>query len=303
MCNCFPVPVSQQFPWFRRTMLPGYGFSPFPDFQPHLQAFGCRGDSSSMWIPGSGESQTLSEGQKDRPLLHSCHHKHVAVCQQETLAFIELQPAVMPKLNGLSTTRPGVIEDSRCTAHSLTLNGFKHSLNELNDRQNCCQRTYSEHQTHLSFNSHMDTDSELICRDDGEAPCSEQTDKSDKPRAVTTVCRPLHAALSLPLSFPLSSLYTNRDSWDSQLLSSPEGPGCQSPEPCPPQRRTSQGSIKEKSIRKLLFEMVFWQLKSLNLFCSNSQINSVHTVAVKITDENILLSQFWIHFSRLLKLQ
>lgn len=203
-----------------------------------------------MWIPGSGESQTLSEGQKDRPLLHSCHHKHVAVCQQETLAFIELQPAVMPKLNGLSTTRPGVIEDSRCTAHSLTLNGFKHSLNELNDRQNCCQRTYSEHQTHLSFNSHMDTDSELICRDDGEAPCSEQTDKSDKPRAVTTVCRPLHAALSLPLSFPLSSLYTNRDSWDSQLLSSPEGPGCQSPEPCPPQRRTSQGSIKEKSIRR-----------------------------------------------------
>uniref|UniRef100_A0A671UNX0 Rho guanine nucleotide exchange factor 19 n=1 Tax=Sparus aurata TaxID=8175 RepID=A0A671UNX0_SPAAU len=182
-------------------MLPGYGFSPFPDFQPHLHAFRCRGESPRMWIPGSGESQALSEAQEDRPLLHPCHHKHIAVCQQETLAFIELQPPVTPKVNGLGSPRP----DAQCTTHSVTLNGFRHTLNELNDTQNGCHRTDSERDS------------------------------------------------TLPLSLPLSSLYTNRDSWESHLPcspSSPEGPGFQSPDSCQPQRRTSQGSVKEKSIRR-----------------------------------------------------
>uniref|UniRef100_A0A8D3A801 Rho guanine nucleotide exchange factor (GEF) 19 n=1 Tax=Scophthalmus maximus TaxID=52904 RepID=A0A8D3A801_SCOMX len=103
-------------------MLPGYGFSPFPDFQPHLHAFRCRGESPSMWIPGSGESQAPSEALEERPLLHPCHHKHVAVCQEETLAFIELQPPVTPKLNGHSAQRPTVIPDAQCVTHSRPLN-------------------------------------------------------------------------------------------------------------------------------------------------------------------------------------
>lgn len=204
-----------------------------------------------MWIPGSGESQALSEPQEDRRLLHPCHHKHIAVCQQETLSFIELQPPVTPKLNGLGSLRPTVSPDSRCTAHPLILNGFRQTLNELNDMQNGCNRTDDEHETTLTLTSHTSAgDGELECHNGIRTSLQEQT---EKPCTVTTVCRPLHAALSLPLSLPLSSLYTNRDSWESQLPcspSSPEGPGFQSPDSCQPQRRTSQGSLKEKSIRE-----------------------------------------------------
>ncbi|XP_053173665.1 rho guanine nucleotide exchange factor 19 [Scomber japonicus] len=232
-------------------MLPGYGFSPFPDFQPHLHAFRCRGESPSMWIPGSGESPALSETQEDRSLLHPCHHKHVAVCQQETLAFIELQPPVTPKLNGHGCPRPTVIPDAQCTTHPLPINGYSHTLNELNDMQNSCQRTDNEHETRLNLNSCTPTDDGVLeCQDGIRTSLQEQP---EKPQTVTTVCRPLHSALSLPLSFPLSSLYTDRDSWDSQLLcspSSPEGSEFQSPNSRRPQRRTSQGSLKEKSIRR-----------------------------------------------------
>uniref|UniRef100_A0A8C3G4J0 Rho guanine nucleotide exchange factor 19 n=1 Tax=Cyclopterus lumpus TaxID=8103 RepID=A0A8C3G4J0_CYCLU len=216
-------------------MLPGYGLSPFPDF--HLHAFRCRGEGPSMWIPGSGESQALSEAQEDRPLLHPCHHKHVAVCQQETLAFIELQPPGTPKLNGLSP---------QCTTRSPPLNGFTHTLNELNGSL----RTDGERQTPSNLNSAPAGDCELECHNGVRTSLQERT---ERPRAVTTVCRPLHAALSLPLPLPLSSLHTNRNSWESQLPcspSSPEGPGFQSLDSCQLQRRTSQGSVKEKSIRR-----------------------------------------------------
>uniref|UniRef100_A0A3P8SP63 Rho guanine nucleotide exchange factor 19 n=1 Tax=Amphiprion percula TaxID=161767 RepID=A0A3P8SP63_AMPPE len=233
-------------------MLPGYGFSPFPDFQPHLSAFRCRGESPSMWIPGSGESQGLSEAQENRPLLHPCRHKHVAVCQQETLAFIELQPPPTPKLNSFVSPRPTVIPDAQCMTHSLPLNGLRHTLNELNDMQNGCHRTDSEHETNLNLNSfpHAAGVSELECQNGTRTSLQEQI---EKPRTVTAVCCPLHAALSLPLSFPLSSLYTNPDSWESQVLCSPSSPECPEfpgPDSCQPQRRTSQGSLKEKSIRR-----------------------------------------------------
>lgn len=232
-CPCW------QLPCVRPAMLPGYGFSPFPDFQPHLHIFHYRGESPSMWIPGSGEAQTLSEAQENRPLLHTCHHKHVAVCQQETLAFIELQPPVT--LN---------ILDTQSTAHSLQMNGFKHTLKELDDMQNSCHRTDGEHQAVLSLNCHQTpaADAELQHLNGFSTSVQEPT---ERPRTVTTVCRPLHAALSLPLSFPLSSLYTNTDAWDPQVPgspSSPEDPGFQGPDSCQPQRRTSQGSLKEKSI-------------------------------------------------------
>ncbi|KAK2851105.1 hypothetical protein Q5P01_007381 [Channa striata] len=232
-------------------MLPGYGFSPFPDFQPHLHAFRCRRETPSMWIPGSAESQTLSEPQEDRPLLHPCHHKHVAVCQQETLAFIELQPPVSPRLNGLGSQRQTVIPEAQCTTHSVPVNGFKHTINELNDQQSSCHRTDNEHETMLNLNCLTPADDdELVCHNGIRTTLQEQT---EKPRTVTTICRPLHSALSLPLSYPLSSLYTNRDSWESQLPCSPsppEGPGFQSLDSCQLQRRTSHGSVKEKSIRR-----------------------------------------------------
>lgn len=199
-----------------------------------------------MWIDGSGESQTLSEPHEGRPLLHPCHHKHIAVCQQETLAFIDLQPPVTPKVSGLGSPRP----DTRCTECPLTLNGFRQTLNELNDMQNGCHGTDDGHETALTLNSQTSPDDgELECSDGIRTSLREQT---EKPRAVTTICRPLHAALSIPLLVPLSSQNTNTDSWESQLpcsSSSPEGPGCQSPD-CQPQRRTSQGSLKEKSIRE-----------------------------------------------------
>lgn len=251
-------------------MLPGYGFSPFPDFQPHLHIFHCRGESPSMWIPGSGESQTLSEAQEDRPLLHTCHHKHVAVCQQETLAFIELQPPVTPKLNGLGTQKPTVIPDTQCTTHSLPVNGFNHTLNELNDMQNSCHRTDNEHEAMLNLNCHQMPagDAELERHNGIRTSLQEQT---EKPRTVTTVCRPLHAALTLPLSFPLSSLYTNTDSWESQLPcspSSPEGPGFQGPDSCQPQRRTSQGSLKEKSISECAVYVIMEIVNNI-CFCNS----------------------------------
>lgn len=199
-----------------------------------------------MWIAGSGESQDLSEPQEGQPFLHPCHHKHIAVCQQETLAFIELQPPVTPKLNGLGCSRPSS-PDTRCTTAPLTLNSFRVNDMHMND----CHRTDNRHESTLSLNSHTSLDDEdLECNGGLRTSLQEET---EKPHAVTTVCRPLHAALSLPLSLPLSSLYTNRDSWDSQLpcsSSSPEGPGFQSLDSYRPQRRTSQGSLKEKSIRR-----------------------------------------------------
>ena len=206
-----------------------------------------------MWIPGSGESQALSEVQEDRPLLHPCHLKHVAVCQEETLAFIELQPPVTPKLNGLSSPRQAVTPDAQCITHTLSLNGYRHALFELNDMKNGCHRTDNEHETTLNLNSHTTVG-------DGEP------ERTEKPQAVTPVCRPPHTALSLPLSFPLSSLYTNPDSWESQLPcspSSPEGPGFQSPNFCQLQRRTSQGSVKEKSIRECASHFIIDKIDAL----------------------------------------
>lgn len=207
-----------------------------------------------MWIPGSGDSPALSESQEERRLPFPCHHTHVAVCQQETLSFIELQPPASAKLNGLVSPRPSALLDARCTAQPSTLNGFRQAQSELNKVQNGCHGTEGEGEDEAP----SATFSPLASGGDGELPgpdslrtCSRE--QSERPVAVTTVCRPLHAALSLPLPLPLSALYTNRDSWESQSPCSPsppEGPGVHSPYPRQPQRRTSQGSLKEKSIRK-----------------------------------------------------
>lgn len=227
-------------------MLPGYGFTTFPDFQPHLRSFCCRGEHPSMWIAGSGEPQGLSEAREGQTFLHSCHHKHIAVCQQETLAFIELQPPVSPKLNGLGCSRPSS-PDTRCTTAPLNLNG--HRLNDMH--VNDCHRTDSKRESTLSLSSRASLDGgDLGCNGGLRTSLREETEKA---RAVTTVCRPLHTALSLPLSLPLSSLYTHQDSWEPQSpcsLPSPEGSGFHNLDSSRSQRRTSQGSLKEKSIRE-----------------------------------------------------
>ncbi|KAF6721887.1 Rho guanine nucleotide exchange factor 19 [Oryzias melastigma] len=224
-------------------MFPGYGLSTFPDFQPHLHAFGCRGESPRMWIPRSGEPPAPSDSREGRPLLH----KHVAVCQQETLAFIELQPSVSPRLQCLGPQRPSVISDAECISHVLPLKGFGQTLNELNDMQKARHQTGGEHD--MKPNPPGRTMDELRPRNPSRTSSLEQTGQH---RTVTTVCRPLHAALSLPLPLPLSSLYSNKDCWDAQVQcssSSPESPGFPVQD-CLPQRRTSQGSLKEKSMRR-----------------------------------------------------
>lgn len=253
-------------------MLPGYGFTTFPDFQPHLHSFCCRGEHPSMWIAGSGESQDLSEPHKSQTFLHPCHHKHIAVCQQETLAFIELQPPVSPKLNGLGCLRPSS-PDTQCTTAPLNLNSLR--LNDMH--MNDCHRTDNKRESTLSLSSRTSLDGgDLGCNGGPRTSLREET---EKPHAVTTVCRPLHTALSLPLSLPLSSLYTNQDSWESQLpcsLSSPEGSGFQNLDSYQSQRRTSQGSLKEKSIRewslhkKNAWTWIMnhaWMNKQLRFFC------------------------------------
>lgn len=220
-------------------MFPGYGLSSFPDFQPHLHAFGCRGERPSMWIPRSGEPQAPSDSREGRPLLH----KHVAVCQQETLAFIELQPSVTPRLPCFGPQRSSVISDAECMSHSVPLRGFSQTRNELNDMQKGRHRTASEHDTRPPPPG--GTKDELQHKNPSRTFPQEQAEPH---RTVTTVCRPLHAALSLPLPLPLSSLY----GWEAQAPcspSSPESPGFPGPDSLP-QRRSSQGSIKEKSMRE-----------------------------------------------------
>lgn len=205
-----------------------------------------------MWIPSSGDSPAQSESKEDRRLPFPCHHKHVAVCQQETLSFIELQPPASPKLNGRISPRQTTLPDGQFATQPLTLNGFRQALNEQNDAQNGCHGTEGEDETPSVpiCPRASATDSEL---QDSDAFRISSQEQSERPMAVTTVCRPLHAAFSLPLTLPLSALYTNRDSWESQSPCSPsppDGPGVQSLYSDQPQRRTSQGSLKEKSIRK-----------------------------------------------------
>uniref|UniRef100_A0A4W5M7V4 Rho guanine nucleotide exchange factor 19 n=1 Tax=Hucho hucho TaxID=62062 RepID=A0A4W5M7V4_9TELE len=219
-------------------MLPGYGFFPLPDFQPHLHAFRFRGKSPSMWIPVSGESQALSEAPDDMPLLRQCHHKHIAVCQQETLTFIELQPPVTPSVKGWGSPTADTQRFS-----PLSENHRKHT----SEAQTGSGRSNPDH-----YSQTLGGEVELVIQEDIRTNPPVQ-DQYERPMAVSSVFLPLHAALSLPLSLPLSSQYRDTDSWDSQppgSPSSPELPWLQSPDTCRPQRRSSQSSLREKSIRR-----------------------------------------------------
>ncbi|XP_054651782.1 rho guanine nucleotide exchange factor 19 isoform X2 [Dunckerocampus dactyliophorus] len=226
-------------------MLPRDGLAPFPDFQPHCHALHSRGESPSMWMPGPGKSAVVTSEAKDNgPLLHSCHHKHVAVCQQETLTIIDLQQSEPTELNGHSSPRTGIL-DSQYTTYATPLNSLRLSQSELIDLPQGCHETANEDETLLtSILGDIESQSGL------RTSLHEQT---EGPQSVTTVYHSLQTSLSLPLAFPLSSLYTNRDSWDFQIPCSPsppEGPEFQSRDSYQLHRRTSQGSLKEKSIRR-----------------------------------------------------
>ncbi|XP_061128436.1 uncharacterized protein LOC133150131 isoform X2 [Syngnathus typhle] len=200
-------------------MLPGYGFSPFPDF--HHPALRCSDDGPTMWLPGKSTAALISDPHDDDESLP--HRKHVAVCQQETLTFIDLQPSVKAQLNGCGGS-PG-------STYAQHLDSFRHS-GELIDWAKSYLGKVDEQLSSNSFptkikwqNSHKTC---LLEHSDGAA----------------SGCHPHHIPLSLPLAFPLSPLYTNRDSWDSQIPCSPsppEGPDFPNLDSYQAQRRTSQG--------------------------------------------------------------
>uniref|UniRef100_A0A8C9RMY2 Rho guanine nucleotide exchange factor 19 n=1 Tax=Scleropages formosus TaxID=113540 RepID=A0A8C9RMY2_SCLFO len=181
-------------------MIPGCGFPPpLLDFQPHLHTFHCGGESCDMWIPSSPESQALTEAWKDRPFPRQGSHP-VAVCQQETLAFIGLH---QPGAEG-----PG----------SLPLN--RHSLTPSPDPWH---RTWagSENTSAATNTCHLDEAQDPVGRRWPKILELSQSDLQEVGRDTVPVA-------SQPPSPPIST--------DSSNL-------------CP-QRRTSQGSLKEKSIRR-----------------------------------------------------
>ncbi|XP_061112519.1 rho guanine nucleotide exchange factor 19-like [Conger conger] len=205
-------------------MLPGYGFSPFPDFQPHLHAFLCRGNSPDMWIPGSPESQALTEARKDRPYLRPRHH--VAVCKEESLAFFDDLPH--PGLDDLSFSSP----DRRpLTPPPLSR-----------------QAGWVDHRAARE----EDRDGTLGVGRGLRGVVSEDArdgEESGSTPSVSVFLPPV-PLLSLSLSPRLSSDRESFHSQRSRSSTSSLGSEAQSTDMCPPQRRSSQGSLKEKTIRR-----------------------------------------------------
>ncbi|XP_051948218.1 rho guanine nucleotide exchange factor 19 [Xyrauchen texanus] len=213
-------------------MLPGHGFSPFLDFQPHLQAFHCRGESSDMWFPGSVETQVLNDSRESRPLLRQ--HQHIAVCQQETLAFIDLQ---QPITNGFQSHIPEKRSSFPCSK-PVRCTGNQPSYFAKNGS------------TDTILDSYLTQDSNIVevVQDQTCTPITEV------PETVYENSEPeIKSLSSRGLFLPLSSTYVpgDRESLDSQKQRSPSSPlEFQRPDPFYLQRRTSLGSLKEKSIRR-----------------------------------------------------
>ncbi|KAL7859863.1 hypothetical protein SRHO_G00150100 [Serrasalmus rhombeus] len=212
-------------------MLPGYGLSPLPDFQPHLHAFRCRGESSAMWIPGSPEAQVaLSSSRENRPLLR----QHIAVCQQETLAFIDLQ---QNSTNGFcsSSSLGGhiTLPHPPCPPQNGPLTDcFQNGDTDLDSDLN----------TNLNLNHESHQDVEEVQNNTRE-PCVDLL-KTDPEKLLP----PSQVVSPRDLFLPLSPMFV--DAHQPSSPSSPLGSELQSPDLFPLQRRTSQGSSKEKSIRR-----------------------------------------------------
>lgn len=183
-----------------------------------------------MWIPGSPESQALNNSQENRPLL--C--QHIAVCQQETLAFIDLQ---QPKTNGFcSSSSLGRRSSSPCSS------GLPHN----GPSSNCCQKGERHANTaHVKLGQDGHDVEEV--QDNIRAPCVDSL-KTDSEKLLPQ-CSPKDLFLPLLPTF----VSRNRDSVDSQQPSSPcssASSDLQNHDKFRLQRRASQGSSKEKSIRR-----------------------------------------------------
>lgn len=183
-----------------------------------------------MWIPGSPESQALSNCEENRPLLR----QHIAVCQQETLAFIDLQ---QPKTNGFcSSSSLGRHSSSPCSS------GLPHN----GPSSNCCQNGETHASTAHVKLGQDGQDVEKV-QDNITTTCVDSV-KTDYEK-VLPQCTPKD------LFLPLSPVFVsrNRESVGSQqpnISCSSESSELLSREQFRLQRRTSQGSSKEKSIRK-----------------------------------------------------
>ncbi|KAI1892634.1 hypothetical protein AGOR_G00135590 [Albula goreensis] len=211
------------------TMLPGYGFSPFPDFQPHFNAFLFQGNSPNMWIPGSPESQALSEARNDRPYLR--HRHHIAVCKQESLAFFDLPQPNLSSLDFTSLDRECLTPPPDSRNLVWTDSGAIKSDNRG------------------SSDVPLDTD----CWPDGVISTNTRGGGESGNTPNASLALPLTLPPSLSPCHPLSTLLSDRESVHSQQSRSSTsslGSEVQGTDMCLPQRRTSQGSLKEKSIRR-----------------------------------------------------
>ncbi|XP_066546647.1 rho guanine nucleotide exchange factor 19 [Amia ocellicauda] len=203
------------------AMLPGYGFPPLPDFQPHLQAFPYRRESVDMWIPGSPESPARGEGLKDGSFPR---HHHIAVCKQETLTFIEL-PALPPEPTG-GHRSPSLDRQGPCF--------------DIPEEWPNAPASWSDPRVPMEV--------QRGGRGSGGDPCWSLSLASMESEGLPAPPGRPPLSLSLPLS-PLPPP-TDRDSYPSSSPTSSLGSGLRSPELCRPQRRPSQGSVKEKNARR-----------------------------------------------------
>lgn len=178
-----------------------------------------------MWFPGTVETQALSDSREGRPLLRQ--HQHIAVCQQETLAFLDLQ---QPSTNGFQSHTPEKPSSSPCS-----------------EPARCNENRPSDWAKNGTTDPTLEDFVEVV-RDRMWTPIT------DLPETVYEQPEPGFKCLSSRgLFLPLSPTWVpgDRDSLESQHQSSPSSPTeLPSLDPVRPQRRTSLGSIKEKSIRR-----------------------------------------------------
>ncbi|XP_051787268.1 rho guanine nucleotide exchange factor 19 isoform X2 [Erpetoichthys calabaricus] len=189
-------------------------YRPLPAFQPHLQAFLHRREIAEMWIPGSSEAQALSEGLNDRPFPR---HHHIAVCKQETLAFIEL-----PNLAAATTT---TATNGRC-APPLESQGPRFGRRASSSDGGAWPKP-----AHSTDN--WDCSSMRSRKEQSKEKSRQQT------FSESVWVRGARRKSGSPPRPPLQMC-------DSE----PHGFEPRSPELCSPQRRMSQSSDKEKSARR-----------------------------------------------------
>lgn len=168
-----------------------------------------------MWIPGSAETQALSEAGKDRAFPRQRRH-HIAVCQQETLAFIELHPPAAEGPGSLQCPWPQTCDES---IDAPTVNG----------------NSYLEEEQYLGEQGQQD-----VLRQN-KLQKANKSSRSNMPEMLCTSPRSTDFSHPLSLEENTSKAHMNSSSLDSELYS-PDLSGLQ--------RRISDGSFKEKSIRK-----------------------------------------------------